>query len=471
MGLFFKRKKGAEEQGRFIDRQRSKIQLLVPGIFILVILAGSLDYPILWDKGADWINSNIGIKIPHFYKLPFRLGLDLQGGTHLVYEADLSNIEAGERDPSLEGIRDVIERRVNLFGVSEPIVQVNKAAGSYRLIVDLPGVTDVHEAIRMIGATPYLEFKEQREQAETDEILKKQQAGDEQAQKMDPYFKSTQLTGRYLKKSQLAFDQTTNKAIVSLEFTDEGGNIFADLTKKNVNKILAIYLDGAPISTPRVQEEITGGKAQITGNFTINEAKELAQRLNAGALPVPINLISQQNIGASLGHDSLVKSLKAGLIGFLAILLFMIIFYRFSGFFASVSLIIYVILVLAIFKLVPVTLTLAGIAGFLLSMGMAVDANILIFSRTKEELKEGRNYFDALNNGIRRAWPSIRDGNFTTILVGLILFIFGTSFVKGFALTLILGNVINMFSAIVITNYLIRFFLGLRAERIRRFLL
>jgi len=471
MGIFVRKSKVAGGRESFHDRQRSKIQLLVLGIFILVILAGSLDYPLLWDKAADWINSNIGIKIPYFYKLPFKLGLDLQGGTHLIYEADLSNIEAGERDVSLEGIRDVIERRVNLFGVSEPIVQINKAAGSHRLIVDLPGVTDVHQAIQMIGATPYLEFKEQREQVETDDILKKQEAGDEQAKKLDPYFKSTPLTGRYLKKSQLAFDQTTNKPHVTLEFTDEGGKIFADLTKKNVNKILAIYLDGMPISTPRVQEEISGGRAQITGDFTINEAKELAQRLNAGALPVPINLISQQNIGASLGHDSLVKSLKAGLIGFLAILLFMIIFYRFSGFFASISLIIYIILVLAIFKLVPVTLTLAGIAGFLLSTGMAVDANILIFSRTKEELKEGRNYFDALSNGVKRAWPSIRDGNFTTILVGLILFIFGTSFVKGFALTLILGNLINMFSAIMITNYLIKFFIGPRVEKIKRLLL
>ena len=468
MSIFFKAKK---PESNYIKRQNNKIRLIVLGIFILLILAGSLDYPVLWDKAINWINSTIGLNLPHFYKLPFKLGLDLQGGTHLIYEADLTNIEAQERDVSMDGIRDVIERRVNLFGVGEPIIQINKAGESYRLIVDLPGVTDIHQAIEMIGATPYLEFKEQRDQVETDEILKKQQAGDEQALKTDPYFKSTPLTGRYLKKSQLDFDPNTNKPHVVLEFTDEGGKIFADLTKKNVGKVLAIYLDGAPISVPRVQEEISGGRAQITGNFTLTEAKELAQRLNAGALPVPINLISQQNIGASLGHVSLVESLKAGFIGFLAILLFMIIFYRLSGFFASISLIIYVIILLAFFKLVPVTLTLAGIAGFLLSMGMAVDANILIFSRTKEELREGRNFFDALNNGIKRAWPSIRDGNFTTILVGLILFIFGTSFVKGFALTLIIGNLVNMFSAIVITNYLIKFFLGSAAEKFEKFLL
>jgi preprotein translocase subunit SecD len=463
MGLFFKRTESGE-RNRHADRQTKKVRLIVLAIFVLAILAGSLDYPILWDKSVNWISSNIGINIPQFYKIPFKLGLDLQGGTHLVYQADLSTIDTGERDASLEGIRDVIERRVNLFGVTESIVQINRSGESYRLIIDLPGVTNVQNAIAMIGATPYLEFKEQREQAETDEILQKQQAGDAEAQNTDAYFKSTQLTGRYLKKSQLAFDQTTNNPHVSLEFTDDGGKIFAELTKNNVGKVLAIYLDGSPISIPRVEEEISGGKAQITGSFTLTEAKELAQRLNAGALPVPINLISQQNIGASLGHESLAESLKAGIIGFLAILLFMVVFYRLSGFFAALSLVIYVIFLLAFFKLIPVTLTLAGIAGFLLSMGMAVDANILIFSRTREELKAGRNLSDALTNGVKRAWPSIRDGNFTTILVGVILFIFGTSFVKGFALTLIIGNLVSMFSAIVITNYFIRIFFGTKLE-------
>jgi len=467
MGLFFKKTESSERSG-YSGKQIKKVRLIILAIFILTILAGSLDYPVLWEKSVNWINSKVGINIPQFYKIPFKLGLDLQGGTHLVYQADLSTIDAGERDASLEGIRDVIERRVNLFGVAEPIVQINRSGESYRLIVDLPGVTDVKSAIDMIGATPYLEFKEQKEQAETDAILKKQQEGDVEAQNTDPYFKSTQLTGRYLKKSQLAFDQTTNNPHVSLEFTDEGGKIFAELTKNNIGKVLAIYLDGSPISIPRVEEEISGGKAQITGSFTLTEAKELAQRLNAGALPVPVNLISQQNVGASLGHESLTESLKAGIIGFLAILLFMIIFYRLSGFFASLSLIIYVIFILALFKLIPVTLTLAGIAGFLLSMGMAVDANMLIFSRAKEELKSGRSFSDALTNGTKRAWPAIRDGNFTTILVGLVLFIFGTSFVKGFALTLIVGNLVSMFSAIIITNYLIKFFHRAKPDKSER---
>lgn len=465
MGLFFKSK--IEKTG-YLAKQSFKIRLLIAGIFILAILAGSLDYPIVWDKATDWLNVKIGLGLPHFHKLPFRLGLDLQGGTHLIYETDLSNIEEKERGDSMEGIRDVIERRVNLFGVSEPIVQINKAGEGYRLIVELPGVKDVHQAIQMIGETPYLEFKEQRAQAEIDEILKKQEQGDEEAKKIDPYFKSTLLTGRYLKKSQLAFDSTTNKPHVGLEFSDEGGKIFAELTKNNIGKTLAIYLDGVPISIPRVQEEISGGKAQITGDFTLIEAKQLAQRLNAGALPVPIVLINQQSIDASLGKVSLEQSLKAGILGFLAIILFMIIFYRLSGFFVSISLIIYVIFILALFKLVPVTLTLAGIAGFLLSMGMAVDANILIFSRTREELKQGKSYLDAFKDGFRRAWPSIRDGNFTTILVGLILFIFGTSFVKGFAFTLVIGNLVNMFSAIVITNNLIKCFFKGESEKIKR---
>ena len=467
MGLFFKRNR-SEETTRFQDKQRKKIRLVALAIFVLTVLAGSLVYPVLWDKAVSWINSNIGITLPQFYKLPFKLGLDLKGGTHLVYQADLSNIDSGERDASLEGIRDVIERRVNLFGVAEPLVQINRGADSYRLIVDLPGVTDVEKAIEMIGATPYLEFKSERDPVQTQEILNKQQAGDAEALKLDAYFVPTQLTGRYLKRADVAFDQTSGVPHVVLEFTDEGGKIFADLTKANIGKTIAIYLDGYPISIPRVQEEIPSGRAQITGDFTVQEAKELAQRMNAGALPVPITLISQQNIGASLGQESLKESLKSGLFGFLAILLFMIVFYRLSGFFASLSLVIYVILILAMFKLVPVTLTLAGIAGFLLSMGMAVDANILIFSRTKEELKAGRNFSDALTNGTKRAWPSIRDGNFTTILVGVVLFIFGSSFVKGFALTLIIGNLINIFSAIVITNYLIKTFLVSRLEKITK---
>ncbi len=464
----------ASDQSKLHSRQRSNLKFVVLLIFVCAILLGSLDYPVLWNKAADYLNSKTGIGMPNFIKLPFRLGLDLQGGTHLVYQADLSGIEENERSASMDGIRDVIERRVNLYGVTEPTVQINKAGESYRLIVELPGIKDVNQAIKMIGDTPYLEFKEERTQEETDAILKLQKkeanqpkAGQPGAEALDPYFKNTILTGRYLKKAQMEFDQTTYKPQIGLEFNDEGAKLFADITSKNVGKRVAIYLDGSPITTPVVQEAITGGKAQITGTFNEKEAKQLVLRLNSGALPVPISLISQQNIGASLGKLSLTQSLKAGIYGFLAILLFMIIFFRLPGFFASLSLIFYAIFVLAMFKLIPVTITLAGIAGFLLSMGMAVDANILIFSRTREELKEGKSYLSAFHDGAKRAWPAIRDGNFTTILVGLILFIFGTSFVKGFALTLIIGNLISMFSAIIITNIFIRFFLGTKLEKIK----
>jgi len=436
--------------------QKSNVRLLVLVIFVLAILAGSLDYPLIWDKAVDYLNSNIGLGLPHFYKLPFRLGLDLQGGTHLIYEANLSDIEEKERQDSMNGIRDVIERRVNIFGVTEPLVQINKVKDSYRLIVELPGVKDIHQAIDMIGETPYLEFKEERSQEEAEDILKRQEEGDEEAQKLDPYFKNTSLDGRYLKKSLLEFDQTTYEPHIGLEFNDEGAKIFGDITSKNVGKRVAIYLDGFPISIPVVQEPITGGRAQITGDFTIDEAKKLVQRLNAGALPVKIALISQQSIGASLGEDSLTRSLRAVLIGLIAVALFMIIYYRLPGVLAVMALAVYAILVLAIFKLIPVTLTLAGIAGFILSLGMAVDANVLIFERMKEELKSGRSRGGSISEGFKRAWPSIRDGNVSTLITAAILFWFGTSMIKGFALTLFIGVLVSMFTAIIITKTFLR---------------
>jgi len=427
-------------------KQKSNIRWIVLLIFVLAILAGSLDYPVIWDKSADFLNKNLGLGVPHFYKLPFRLGLDLQGGTHLIYEADLSDIKEKERQDSMEGIRDVIERRVNLFGVTEPVVQINKVKDSYRLIVELPGIKDIHQAIEMIGQTPYLEFKEERSQEE----LEKLEEGE------DP-FKNTQLTGRYLQGAQLGFDQNTYQPHVALEFNDQGAKLFEEITERNIGKRVAIYLDGYPISIPVVQEKISGGKAQITGDFTVNEAKELVQRLNAGALPVPIKLISQQSIGASLGEISLIKSLRAALIGLIAVALFMIIYYRLPGLLAVIALAIYTVLVLALFKLIPVTLTLAGIAGFILSIGMAVDANVLIFERIKEERKAGKSWGGSIGDGFKRAWPSIRDGNISTLITAIILFYFGTSIIKGFALTLFFGVLISMFTAVVISRVFLKF--------------
>jgi protein-export membrane protein SecD len=476
MGIFAKSVKKSIKGGR-----SKKVRWAVFVIFLVGFLAAFLDYPVIWDKGVDWLDQKTGLALPHFYKLPFKLGLDLQGGTHLVYEADLSNITAKDYMDSMQGVRDVIERRVNLFGVAEPVVQINKVGSDYRLIVELAGIKDVYQAIEMIGQTPSLDFREQRNQEETETILADRKEAQEKLEQglpisqdeerllsKDPYFKPTPLTGRYLKGAQLQFDQQTYQPQINLQFDDEGSKIFEELTRKNVGKQLAIYLDGAPISAPVVQEAISGGKAQITGNFTLTEAKELVRRLNAGALPVPITLINQQTIGASLGHLSLEQSLRAGIWGFLAVLIFIIFYYRLPGLVASLALLIYVALVLAIFKLIPVTLTLAGIAGFILSIGMAVDANILIFERLKEELRAGKSLGGSIEEGFRRAWPAIRDGNISTIITCLILYIFATGLVKGFALTLGIGVLVSMFSAIIVTRSFLRYLVGGRLENWQR---
>lgn len=458
---------------------KRKTYLIIFLILILAFFTGNLSYTKYFNKGADFLNSKFNWKLPHFWEVPFRLGLDLQGGSHLLYEADLSNIEKKDYSQAMEGLRDIIERRVNLFGVREPLVQIEEAAGHHRLIVELAGVIDPAEAIRQIGQTPFLEFKEPRPPEETQKILDKQKEiegkaiteiekiQDWQLAFEDPYFQSTQLSGRYLKKAELGFDPNTSKPLISLQFNDEGAKIFEELTARNIKKPLAIYIDQTLISAPVVQDKIAGGRAQITGDFTINAAKELVRNLNAGALPVPIKLVSQQSIGPTLGKISLEKSLKAGLIGFLAVILFMIIFYRLPGILASLALLIYIALVLSLFKLIPVTLTLAGIAGFILSVGMAVDANILIFARMKEEFAQGKNFTISLSEGFSRAWPSIRDSNVTTLITSLILFGFGTSFVKGFAFTLIIGVLVSMFSAIVITRYFLKIFEGKQVEKIK----
>jgi protein-export membrane protein SecD len=273
-------------------------------------------------------------------------------------------------------------------------------------------------------------------------------------------WKNTELTGKNLKKATVQFDPNSSAPEVSLEFDKEGSDLFEQITERNVGKPVAIYLDSYPISIPTVNEKITGGKAVITGSFNIKEAKLLAQRLNAGALPVPITLINQQTVGASLGQKSVEDSLQAGIIGLILVALFMIFIYRLPGILAVFSLVTYGLLVLALFKLWPVTLTLAGIAGFILSIGMAVDANVLIFERIKEELRKGKPLDLAIDEGFKRAWPSIRDGNVSTLITCFILIQFSTSIVKGFAITLSLGIVISMFSAIVITKNLLNLFGG-----------
>jgi protein-export membrane protein SecD len=387
---------------------------------------------------------------------PFKLGLDLSGGTHLVYKADVSQVDATELKNSMDALRDVIERRVNVFGVSEPIVQVQNggfsSAGEERLIVDLPGVTDVSKAVEMIGQTPMLEFRTENPDKNATPVAKIDNDGNVTLDQYESKYIKTDLTGRYLDKAILEFNQTTGEPTVSLQFDPEGAVLFEKITGENVGKTVAIFLDGAPISIPNVNEAISGGKAQITGSFTPTEAKTLVGRLNSGALPVPISLISTQTIGPSLGAQATSNGVKAAIIGFLVIALFLIIWYRLPGMIAVVALSMYIVIMLSIFKIVPVTLTAAGIAGFIISIGIAVDANVLIFERVKEELRKGEGILDSIHHGFKRAWLSVRDSNISSIITAIILFWFGTSLIKGFALVFLIGVVVSMISAISITR-------------------
>ena len=388
-------------------------------------------------------------------KYPFKLGLDLSGGTHLIYKADVSKVDSSQIGDSMSSLRDVIERRVNIFGVAEPSIRVENAGfsnqGEQRLIVDLPGVTDVQKAVEMIGQTPMLDFR-----TENPDKTKTQKAtvGKDGVVNLgvNSDFVITDLTGRFLDKAMLEFNSTTGEPMVGLQFNAEGSALFEKITKENVGKKVAIYLDGAPISIPTVNEAISGGKAQISGTFTPTEAKTLVGRLNSGALPVPISLISTQTIGPSLGSEATKAGVKAAFIGFLFIALFLIIWYRLPGVIAVIALSMYVAIMLAIFKFVPVTLTAAGIAGFIISIGIAVDANVLIFERMKEELRLGDSVIDSIHHGFRRAWLSVRDSNISSIITAIILFWFGTTTIQGFALVFLIGVLVSMISAISITR-------------------
>ncbi len=395
-------------------------------------------------------------------RFPYRLGLDLSGGTHLVFRADTSNVAPKDIPGAMSSLAQVVERRVNLFGVSEPIVQVEtgSAVGTteHRLIVELPGVTSVKEAVDLIGKTPTLDFRLVRPEAES--LTEEQQ----KTATVDDVFVSTGLTGRYLERASLEFDQTTGAPHIGLKFNSEGADLFAKITKENKGKILAIFLDGTPITTPVIQTEITNGQAVINGTFTIAQAKALVRDLNYGALPVPVSLASTQTIGATLGQGALDASVFAGLVSFIAVAIFLIIWYRVPGIVAALALAIYAVLNLALFKLIPVTLTSAGIAGFILTLGMAVDANILIFERMKEELARGLSLSDAMKEGFDRAWNSIRDSNLSSIITAVVLYYFAsTPVIKGFALVFGLGVVVSMFTAITASRTLL-FGVGVRGE-------
>ncbi len=656
-----------------MSRSAIKKRLFLLGLLTVVCLA--VAYPPPANRVIDFLNSTFGLNFGHVEQ-SFVLGLDLQGGTRLEYEADMGRIDNKERAGALEGVRDVIERRINTLGVSEPLIQTAQVGAAWRVSVELAGIRDVNQAINLIGETPILEFKEKntdqprgltdeekkkldadnaatKKKAESDlaEVIKdplklenlaknfsvheasKALGGDlgfikdiaelnelyehvktEPANKIVPRvieltdvyavaqitekkdigkemkgahiliqyagatgaasnitaskdeaknriaeirkeatpknfkelakkyseepgasdsggdlgwfgqnvmvkefetpalallkgeisqaietpfgfhliykedertasdvkvravfykkiletdivppvseWKNTDLTGKQLEKAQLDFDQQTGASQVALQFDDEGSKLFTEITKRNQGQPVAIFLDDQPISIPTVQNEITGGKAVITGNFSVQEAKLLAQRLQSGALPVPIKLIAQQSVGPTLGQDSVNKSLKAGIFGFIFVALFMLFWYRLPGLISILSLALYVGISFSIFKILPVTLSLAGIAGFILSLGIAVDANVLVFERLKEELKSGKAMRQALEEAFRRAWPSIRDGNSTTLISCAVLYWFSSSIIKGFALTLAIGILMSLFTAIFVSRTILRFISG-----------
>lgn len=402
---------------------------------------------------------------------PFKLGLDLAGGSHLVYKADTSKVPASEVPELMGVLREVIEKRVNRLGTEENVVYVERSSivaeeQHERLVVELPGVTNVADAVAEIGRTPQLEFKliDIERAQKLDALLQATNTDpDILASSIaaigDPYTE-TGLTGRYLESAQLEFTgsqvgQLANEPVVSIRFNQEGGELFATITRDNVGQQLAIFLDGQPISAPRINETISGGTAIISGGFSPEEARALAENLNFGALPVPIELVSTQTIDATLGAGVLAQSWEAGVVGFAIISLFMVLWYRVAGLVASIALGFYIVVTLAIFMFVPVTLTAAGLAGFVLSLGMAVDANVLIFERMKEEYRAGKGSHEAAREGFRRAWQAIKDSNVTGLLSAAILFWFGTSLIKGFALVLGLGIITSMLSAIIFTRTLL----------------
>jgi len=412
---------------------------------------------------ALFVFALIALIYPLFGREAMRLGLDLQGGIHMVYQADLSSVESGQGDEAINGAIAVIERRINILGVTEPVIQKQ---GADRILVELPGIKEAEKAKRLIGQTALLEFQERVEKdGETKWVpATAVVSGQEKA-----------LTSSYFRENTYVGTGDFGEVLLLFEWNSEGSKLSGEITGRLIGEPLGIFLSGEPLLgddgepiAPIVQSKITD-RGQIEG-LSLNEAQELSQLLNAGRIPVPLNPIYEQTVSPILGADFIDMSVKAGIIGIILVMLFMMIYYRLSGVLASLALIFYGTLVLALFKLIPVTLTLAGLGGFILSIGMAVDANVLIFERMKEELRTGRTLGAGIEAGFNRAWTAIRDSNVTTFIVCGILYWVGSSIVAGapvmgFAVTLSIGVAVSMFTAIVVTRTLLRLFVGSRLAK------
>lgn len=434
------------------------ISLLI-SLYIIIPANITVDTQILGQKiNFSFNRPYINYKLGNFdlsKEIPLKQGLDIKGGLQVVIKADMSQIEAGNRPSALESLKDVIGRRIDMFGVSESGIKTAVSGDDYRLILELPGVTDPKQALDLIGQTAQMKFA-------LPVFVPGETASDSATL---GGFTDTDLTGADLKFAQVTFETEDRNPAVAITFKDSGREKFSTLTKENIGKPIAILLDDYPVTMPTVQVQITDGNAQITGNFSVDEAKALAVQLNAGALPVPVSILSQKNIPATLGAESIKKSVVSGAIGLSMVIFFMIAYYGKLGLIASLGLVTYSIYTLAIYKLIPVVLSLPGIAGFILSVGMAVDSNILIFERYKEEIRAGRSWQVALELAFGRAWDSIKDANTATIITGFILFnplewsFLNTSgAVRGFALTLIIGILISLFTGLVVTRNLLRLF-------------
>jgi preprotein translocase subunit SecD len=448
-------------------RKKSKKLLFFIALLVGLVIYLDLpkDFPIRINLGRLKINQTISSPEINFklgsaeFKrdLTIKKGLDLQGGTHLVLEADMEKIAQENQEQALNSARNVISRRVDMWGVSESLIQTAKTEDNYRIIVELPGIKNVNQAIDLIGRTAQLDFRKPPEQEQD------QQASPSAVSIMN--YQPTGLTGKDLQKAAVQFNNQTGEPVVGLIFNNEGAKKFAEITKNNVGKRIAVFLDEAPLTAPVVNEPITDGNAMISGRFNVTQAKELAIQLNAGALPVPLEVVEQRTIGATLGEQAVQQSVYAGLFGLAVVALFMVALYGFPGLLADIGLIIYGLITLALYKLIPITLTLPGIAGFILSVGMAVDSNILIFERMKEELRMGKPFNAAMELGFGRAWDSIKDANVCTLITCFVLlnpfnwgFLNTSGVVRGFAITLGLGIFVSMFTGIVATRTLLRVF-------------